>query len=396
MKELSRIAMEVRASTTMAIDSLYKQMKAEGQDVIGFAAGEPDFPTPSHIKEAAFQAIRDNYTRYTPASGALDLKEAICARIKADCGVEYTPNQAVVSSGAKHLVYLALRAIVNPGDEVILPTPAWVSYYELIRMVGGTPVMVSATETEDFKLSPQKLEGAITSKTKAIILNNPSNPTGMVYDAAQLKALADVCVKHDLYIISDEIYCNLIYDGKPFTSVAALSQEIKEHTILINGVSKSYAMTGWRIGYALAQPEIAKLMANFVSHSTGSPCAVSQKAALTALTASQEEVAVMKAAFEERRNYMVERMNAIEGVSCIKPEGAFYVMMNIEKLIGKTIGGVLIRSGEDFATEFLKQGLVALVPGEGFEAPGFVRWSYAASMENIREGLDRLERFLNR
>ncbi len=396
MKELSHIAMGVRASTTMAIDSLYKQMKAEGQDVIGFAAGEPDFPTPSHIKDAAFQAIRDNYTRYTPASGDLDLKTAICARMKVDCGVEYAPNQVVVSSGAKHLVYLALRAIVNPGDEVILPTPAWVSYYELIRMVGGTPVMVSATEDEDFKLSPQKLEGAITSKTKAIILNNPSNPTGMVYDAVQLKALADVCVKHDLYIISDEIYCNLIYDGKPFTSVASLSQEVKEHTILINGVSKSYAMTGWRIGYALAQPEIAKLMSNFVSHSTGSPCAISQKAALTALTASQEAVAVMKAAFEERRNYMVERMNAIEGVSCIKPEGAFYVMMNIEKLIGKTIGGVLIQSGEDFATEFLKQGLVALVPGEGFEAPGFIRWSYAASMENIREGLDRLERFLNR
>lgn len=250
MKELSHIAMGVRASTTMAIDSLYKQMKAEGQDVIGFAAGEPDFPTPSHIKDAAFQAIRDNYTRYTPASGDLDLKTAICARMKVDCGVEYAPNQVVVSSGAKHLVYLALRAIVNPGDEVILPTPAWVSYYELIRMVGGTPVMVSATEDEDFKLSPQKLEGAITSKTKAIILNNPSNPTGMVYDAVQLKALADVCVKHDLYIISDEIYCNLIYDGKPFTSVASLSQEVKEHTILINGVSKSYAMTGWRIGYA--------------------------------------------------------------------------------------------------------------------------------------------------
>ena len=396
MKELSHIAMGVRASTTMAIDSLYKQMKAEGQDVIGFAAGEPDFPTPSHIKDAAFQAIRDNYTRYTPASGDLDLKTAICARMKVDCGVEYAPNQVVVSSGAKHLVYLALRAIVNPGDEVILPTPAWVSYYELIRMVGGTPVMVSATEDEDFKLSPQKLEGAITSKTKAIILNNPSNPTGMVYDAVQLKALADVCVKHDLYIISDEIYCNLIYDGKPFTSVASLSQEVKEHTILINGVSKSYAMTGWRIGYALAPPEIAKLMTNFDRHSTGSPCAISHTAALTALTASQEAVAVMKAAFEERRNYMVERMNAIEGVSCIKPEGAFYVMMNIEKLIGKTIGGVLIQSGEDFATEFLKQGLVALVPGEGFEAPGFIRWSYAASMENIREGLDRLERFLNR
>ena len=394
MKELSRIAVEVRASTTMAIDSLYKQMKAEGQDVIGFAAGEPDFPTPSHIKEAAFQAIRDDYTRYTPASGALDLKEAICARVKADFDVDYTAGQAVVSSGAKHMVYLSLRALVNPGDEVILPTPAWVSYYELIRMVGGIPVTVKATEADGFKISPAGLEAAITPRTKAIILNNPSNPTGMVYDAAQLKALADVYVKHDLYIISDEIYCNLIYDGKPFTSVAALGQEVKERTILINGVSKSYAMTGWRIGYALARPEVAKVMANFVSHSTGSPCAVSQKAALTALTASQEEVAAMKAAFEARRNYMVERINAIDGVSCIKPEGAFYVMMNIKELMGRTIGGTPIQNGNDFATAFLKQGLVAVVPGEGFDAPGFIRWSYAASMENIREGMNRLERFL--
>ncbi|MDD5938371.1 MAG: pyridoxal phosphate-dependent aminotransferase [Clostridiales bacterium] len=379
----------------MAIDSLFKQMKAEGQDVIGFAAGEPDFNTPDDIKEAAFQAIRDNFTRYTPASGTLELKQAVCDRMKADCGLCYEPAQVVISSGAKHLVYLALRALVNPGDEVILPTPAWVSYYELIRMMGGIPVMVPASEAEDFKLSAEKLEAAITDRTKAIILNNPSNPTGMVYDAGQLRALADVCVRHDLYIVADEIYYSLIYDGKPFTSIASLGDEVKERTVLINGVSKSYAMTGWRIGYAMAPTEIAKVMANYVSHSTGSPCAVSQKAALAALTAPQESVADMRKAFEARRNYMVERMNAMDGISCIKPEGAFYVMMNIEKLIGRTIGGTLIQNDSDFAAAFLKQGLVAVVPGEGFGAPNFVRWSYAASMENIKLGMDRLEKFLN-
>lgn len=394
MKELSQIARGVHASTTMAIDAMFKQMKAEGQDVIGFAAGEPDFDTPEHIKEAAIQAIRDNYTRYTPPAGALDLKKAVCARMKADCGVDYAPNQVVVSSGAKHLVYLSLRVLVNPGDEVILPTPAWVSYYELIRMVGAIPVMVPATEEEAFKLSPQKLEKAITSRTKAVILNNPSNPTGMVYNAEQLKALVDVCVRHDLYIISDEIYYSLTYDGTPFTSVASLGEEAKKRTILINGVSKSYAMTGWRIGYALAEPEIAQVMSNYISHSTGSPCSISQKAALEGLTSPQEEVDAMRDAFQARRDYMLERINAMESVSCIRPEGAFYMMLNIKKLLGKTLHGELIQSDEDFATAFLKHGLVAVVPGEGFGAPGFVRWSYASSMENIKEGLDRLERFL--
>lgn len=395
MKELSKIAAGIHDSATMHIDSLYKQMKTDGLDVIGFAAGEPDFPTPDHIKEAAFQAIRDNYTRYTPASGAPELKKAACQRMKEDIGVEYTPNQVVISSGAKHLVYLALRALVNPGDEVILPTPAWVSYYELILMVGGTPVLIETTEEEDFKLIPAALEAAITDKTKAIIFNNPSNPTGMVYDAAQLKALADVCVKHDLYIVADEIYYGLVYDGKPFTSIAALGEEIKKHTILINGVSKSYAMTGWRIGYALAEPNIAKIMANYVSHSTGSPCAISQKAATTALTASQEETKVMREAFQARRDYMVERMNAIEGISCLKPEGAFYVMMNIKSLLGKTISGVKINDDSDFCSAFLEKGLVATVPGSSFSAPGFVRWSYANSMENNQAGLDRLEEFLS-
>ena len=394
LKELSRIASAVQASTTMAIDTLFKQMKADGIDVIGFGAGEPDFNTPEAIKQAGIEAIQNNFTRYTPAAGTVELRQAICDRMKADCGLDYKPGQVVVSSGAKHLVYLALRALVNPGDEVILPAPYWVSYYELIKMVGGVPVVVTATEAEHFKLTAEKLSAAITPKTKAIMLNNPSNPTGMMYSREELEALAAVCTEADIYVISDEIYACLVYDGGEFTSFAALSEDAKERTILINGVSKAYAMTGWRVGYACANDQIAKVMANYVSHSTGSPVAISQKASVAALTGSQEKVETMRQAFEERRNYIVERMNAIPGVSCIKPEGAFYVMMNLEKLIGKTIHGVEITDDDVFADAFLKYGLVAVVPGSGFGAPNFVRWSYATSMDNIKEGLDRLEKFL--
>ena len=394
MKELSRIASAVQASTTMAIDSMFKQMKADGIDVIGFAAGEPDFNTPDEIKEAGIDAIHNNHTRYTPARGTVELRQAVCDRMKADCGVEYAPNQVVVASGAKHAVYIALRAIINPGDEVILPAPYWVSYIELIKIMGGVPVVVTATEEENFKLSADKLAAAITPKTKALILNNPSNPTGMMYSREELEALAAVCTEADIYVISDEIYACLVYDGGEFTSFAALSEDAKERTILINGVSKAYAMTGWRIGYACANDQIAKVMANYVSHSTGSPVAISQKASVAALTGSQEKVETMRQAFEERRNYIVERMNAIPGVSCIKPEGAFYVMMNLEKLIGKTIHGVEITDDDVFADAFLKYGLVAVVPGSGFGAPNFVRWSYATSMDNIKEGLNRLEKFL--
>lgn len=394
MKDLSYIASAVQASSTMAIDALAKQMKADGVDVIGFGAGEPDFNTPDHIKAAAEQALRDNVTRYTPASGTVALKQAICARMKADCGIEYKPSQVVVSSGAKHCVYIALRALVNPGDEVILPAPFWVSYLELIRMVGGVPVVVTAEESADFKMTAEQLQAAITPKTKALILNNPSNPTGMVYSREELEAIAKVCVENDIYVVCDEIYYTLLYDGVSFTSLAALGEEIKERTVLINGVSKAYAMTGWRIGYALASESIAKVMSNFLSHSTGSPCAISQAASVTALSASQETVEVMRQAFEERRDYIVQRMNQIEGVSCIKPEGAFYVMMNIEKLLGRTICGEVINTSDDFSAAFLKHGLVATVPCSGFGAPNFVRWSYATSMDNIRKGLDRLEEFL--
>lgn len=394
MKELSYAASAVQASTTMAIDSLAKQMKADGIDVIGFGAGEPDFNTPDHIKAAAEKAIADNVTRYTPASGTVALKEAICFRMKADCGIDYKPSQVVVSSGAKHCVYIALRALVNPGDEVILPAPFWVSYLELIKMVGGKPVVVTAEEAAGFKMTAAQLEAAITPNTKALILNNPSNPTGMVYSREELETITQVCVKHDIYIIADEIYYSLLYDGVEFTSVAALGEEVKSRTILINGVSKAYAMTGWRIGYALADEKIAKVMSNFLSHSTGSPCAVSQAASQVALSGPQDMVETMRIAFEQRRNYLVKRMNTIDGVSCINPEGAFYVMMNMEKLVGKTLHGEPIRNADDFSSAFLKHGLVATVPCTGFGAPTFVRWSYATSIENIRKGLDRLEEFL--
>ena len=394
LKELSCLASQVQASSTMAIDALAKQMKADGVDVIGFGAGEPDFNTPEHIKAAAIQAITGNVTRYTPASGTVELKKAVCARMKADCGVDYKPAQVVVSSGAKHCVYIALRALVNPGDEVILPAPFWVSYLELIKMVGAQPVVVTAQESAGFKMSAQQLRDAITPKTKALILNNPSNPTGMVYSREELEAIAQVCLEHDVYIIADEIYYSLLYDGVKFTSVASLGEEVRKHTILINGVSKAYAMTGWRIGYALADEAVAKVMGNYLSHSTGSPCAISQAASVAALNGPQDEVETMRQAFEARRDYIVERMNRIPGVSCIKPEGAFYVMMNIEQLLGKTICGETIHTCDDFSSAFLKHGLVATVPCSGFGAPNFVRWSYATSMENIQKGLDRLEQFL--
>lgn len=394
MKELAQIASAVQVSSTMAIDSLAKQMKADGIDVIGFGAGEPDFNTPGHIKEAAERAIRENVTRYTPASGTVALKQAVCRRMKEDCGLEYGPSQVVVSSGAKHCVYIALRAVVDPGDEVVLPAPFWVSYLELIKMVGGVPVVVTAGESAGFKVTAEQLAAAITPRTKALILNNPGNPTGMVYSKEELEAIAKVCVERDIYVISDEIYCGLLYDGVRCASFASLGEDVKERTIIVNGVSKSYAMTGWRIGYTLSSEKIARVLANFLSHSTGSPSSVSQAAAVAALDGPQKCVETMRQAFETRRNYIVERVNAMDGVSCIKPEGAFYIMMNVEKQLGRTIHGEAIESSDDFSAALLRHGLVATVPCGSFGAPGFVRWSYATGMENIRKGMDRLEEFL--
>ena len=394
MKPVSKIAEAVRASTTLAVDSLAKQMKADGLDVVGFGTGEPDFNTPDNINMAGIRAICDGKTKYTPAAGIIPLRKAIAQRLKEDCGVDYDYTQIVVASGAKHSVYIALAAITNPGDEIIIPAPFWVSYYEMVRMVGGTPVIVEAGEEQNFKITAEQLEAAITDKTKCLMLNNPSNPTGMIYSKDELSAIGEVCVKHDLYILADEIYYQLIYDGIEFTSIASLGEDVKERTLLINGVSKSYAMTGWRVGYCAANKTLAKIMSNFLSHSTGAPSTISQWASVEALTGPQEGIEAMRLAFLERRDYIVKRINSIPVVSCIVPNGAFYVMMNIEKLVGKTLGGKLIENDDDFAVALLEKALVAVVPCSGFGMKNFVRWSYAASMENIEKGLDRLEKFV--
>lgn len=394
VKALSKIAEGVHASTTLAVDSLAKQMKEDGYDVIRFGTGEPDFNTPDNINMAAIAAICDGKTKYTPAAGIPALRKAIAKQLQDDCGLSYDYTQIVVASGAKHSVYIALAAITNPGDEIIIPAPFWVSYYEMVKMTGGVPVIVTAGEESGFKVTASQIEAAITDKTKCLMLNNPSNPTGMIYSKDELKSIAEVCVKHDLYILADEIYYKLIYDGIEFTSIASLGDEVKERCLLINGVSKSYAMTGWRIGYCAANKQLAKIMSNYLSHSTGAPSTISQWAAVEAINGPQQSCEEMRKAFEERRDYIVQRMNSIPGVSCIKPNGAFYVMMNIEKLIGRTLGGKLITNDDDFAVAFLESAYVATVPCSGFGMKNFIRWSYAASMDNIKEALDRLEKFL--
>jgi len=388
------MASAVQASTTLAIDSLAKKLKSEGADIVGFGAGEPDFQTPDNIRAAGIRAIEKGLTKYTPAAGTESLRRAVCKCFKEDFDLDYDFSQVVVASGAKHNVYIALAAITNPGDEIILPAPYWVTYYEAIRMTGGVPVVIYADESAKFKITAAQLESAITDKTKALILNNPSNPTGMLYSREELTEIAEVCKKHDIYVISDEIYYKLVYDGKEFVSFASLSEDAKERTIIINGVSKSYAMTGWRIGYALANKQIAKVMANFVSHSTSAPSTISQYAAEEALLGDQSSVEEMRKVFEQRRNHIVKRINSLEYVSCLNPDGAFYVMMNVEKLVGKTVAGTLIKDGDDFAMALLEKAGVAVVPCSGFGAPNYVRMTYAASMEDIDKGIDRLENFL--
>ncbi|MBE7051481.1 MAG: pyridoxal phosphate-dependent aminotransferase [Ruminococcaceae bacterium] len=392
--EFSKKFESIAPSPTLAIDAKFKQMKADGLNVVGFGAGEPDFDTPDHIKQAAIAAIMSGKTKYTPASGTMELKKAICEKFKRDNGLDYEPANIVVSNGAKHSLINAFGAILNPGDEVIIPAPFWVSYPEMVKYNDGVPVIIHTTEENKFKFSPKQFEEAITPKTKAVVLNSPSNPTGTVYSAEELKAIADVAVAHGIYVISDEIYEHLIYGNASHTSIASFGDDIKDLTIIINGVSKTYAMTGWRIGFTASSAKIAKMMSNVQSHTTSNPNSIAQEATIAALNGPKEGLEEMIKAFDERRKYMVERINAIDGVSCLEPEGAFYVMMNIEKLIGKTICGKVINNADDFSEVFLTEQLVAVVSGVGFDAPNFVRWSYATSKENICEGIDRLEKLL--
>ncbi len=393
MKCTSKVASGIAPSATLAISALAKEMKANGIDVIGFGAGEPDFPTPTNIKVAAIKAIVEDKSHYTPSSGILPLKEAICDYLDKSFSLKYKPSQICVSSGAKHVIYLVLQVLLNPGDEVILPAPYWVTYAEAIKMAGGVPVIIETTEESRFKLSPEQLKAACTEKTKCIIMTNPSNPTGMLYSPDEVRALSKVISEEDLYVIDDEIYAFLTYSGD-FLSFASVSEDMKERTIVVNGVSKTWAMTGWRIGFCAANAEISKALSNFTSHSTGNPSNAAQYAAVEAYAGEQLSAIMMRDEFIKRRRYFVDRVNAMDDVSCLEPDGAFYIFMNVKKTFGKTLSGVKIESSADFCKALLEKGLVATVPGNAFGADGYVRWSYATSMENIKEGLDRLEMFL--
>ena len=390
---ISEKAKKIKASTTLAIDSKFKEMKAKGEDVVGFGAGEPDFNTPDYIIDAAIKAMNDGKTKYTPAAGTVSLRTEICNKLKNENNLDYSFNQIVVSNGAKHSLVNVFQTILNPGDEVIVPAPFWVSYPEMIKIADGVPVILYTKEENNFKFTRDELLSAITDKTRAVVLNSPSNPTGMVYTKEELEEIAKVAVEKNIYVVSDEIYEHLIYEGK-HVSIAELGDDIKNLTIIINGVSKTYAMTGWRIGYTASNIEIAKAMANLQSHATSNPNSIAQAATEAALTGGYDEINKMKAAFKERRDYMTKRINSIDGVSCKVPNGAFYVLMNISKLKGRTIGGEMINSSDDFAGVFLNKAGVAIVPCSGFGADDYVRWSYATSMENIKEGLDRLEKLL--
>lgn len=395
MKPLSKIATGIKPSATMAVNTRVMQLKAEGVDVLAFGGGEPDFVADEPVLQAGIRAISEGQTKYTPAAGTVELRSAVAGRLEADLGLRYEPNQIVVTSGGKHAIYVALCTLLDPGDEVILPAPYWVSYYDEIRMTDAVPVSVYCPEENGFKLLPEQLETAITDRTKLLILNNPNNPTGALYTREELLALGEVCREHDIYVLSDEMYSKIVYDGREFVSFPTISEDAYRRTILINGASKAYAMTGWRIGYAAAPANIAKIMSDYLSQSTGCPCAVSQAAALAAFSGSQDYVETMRKAYEKRCHYLVDRIRAMDGLDCSMPHGAFYLLIRVDAFYGKTLGGRRITADGDFAIALLESAHVAVTPGTAFEAPGYVRWCYAASMEELKEGLDRLEAFIS-
>lgn len=391
---LSSRVRTISPSPTMAVDAKSKQMLAEGIDVVNFGVGEPDFETPAHIKAAGIKAIETGFTRYVPASGTLELRKAICEKLKRDNGLEYTPEQIVVSCGAKQSLFNTYQAILEPGDEVILQAPYWVSYPEMIKLAGGVPVVVQTDAASDFKMTPEQIRAALTPRTVAINLNSPSNPTGAVYTRAELQAIADLAVEKDLIIVTDEMYEKLIYGGAEHVSIASLGPEIKKRTITINGHSKAYAMTGWRVGYTASELDVAKAMANLQSHSSSGTSSISQKAAFAALQASEETVEAMRQEFDRRRQYVVDRMQKMPGISCPTPLGAFYVFPSMAGLIGKRLRGTEIRTADDFANLVLDHAHVGLVSGTGFGNPQCFRISYATSMERLQTGLDRIEALL--
>ncbi|MBY0756167.1 pyridoxal phosphate-dependent aminotransferase [Clostridium sardiniense] len=394
--KLSNRAMNISPSITLAITAKAKELKNSGVDVISFGVGEPDFNTPSNIIEEAHKAMVEGKTKYTEVAGVKDLREEICRKLKKDNNLDYSIDQIIVSNGAKQCLANAFMAILNEGDEVVVPRPYWVSYPELIKLAGGVPVYADSREEENFKYTIKALEAKVTDKTKAIIINSPNNPTGTIYRKEELLELAKFCEDHDIIIISDEIYEKLIYDGEEHISIASLTKYSYENTIVINGLSKSSAMTGWRIGYAAARKEIVKLMTSIQSHMTSNINSMSQYAAVEALRNSEESLKAMVKEFNKRRLYMIERLNHIKDIKYIVPKGAFYVMIDVSNFYGKKINGTLIQDSLSFSKELLEEEKVAVVPGIGFGVDNYIRLSYATSKGNIEEGINRIEKFLQK
>jgi aspartate aminotransferase len=396
MSILSNRAKSLKPSPTLAINAKAKSMQSQGIHVISFGAGEPDFDTPENIKQAAKKALDEGFTKYTPVGGIDELKDAIIKKFQSDSGLSYKRSEIIVSCGGKHSFYNLAQAIFDQGDEVIIPAPYWVSYPPMVSLAGGTPVIVETIEKNEFKITPEDLKKAITPRTKALILNSPSNPTGSAYTKKELGKIAEIAISNNFFVISDEIYEKIVYDGFEFVSIASLNDEIRKRTIIVHGVAKTYAMTGWRIGYTAGSEEIISAMNNIQSQSTSNPTSIAQKASVEALIGPQDEVRKMVNAFGQRRNYIVDRLNKMPGVSCYKPVGAFYVFPNFSSYYGKSCEGKRISNSTALADFFLDVARVAVVPGIEFGADPFERLSYATSLEDIREGLDRIEEAISK
>ncbi|UOQ47604.1 pyridoxal phosphate-dependent aminotransferase [Gracilibacillus caseinilyticus] len=388
--DLANRVQTLTPSSTLAITAKAKELKQAGHDVIGLGAGEPDFNTPEHILDAASKSMYDGFTKYTPSGGTVELKKAIQQKMQDDQGLAYDLDQIIVTIGAKHGLYTLFQVLLNKGDEVIVPAPYWVSYPEQIKLAEGKPVFVDAKEENEFKLTPEQLEHAITDKTKAVIINSPSNPTGAMYDKEELEALGEVCLKHNILIVSDEIYEKLTYTSTKHVSIAELSPQLKEQTVVINGVSKSHSMTGWRIGYAVGNKSIIKAMTNLASHSTSNPTSIAQVAAEAAYTGDQQPVNIMREAFADRLEKLYDWLVAIPGIDCVKPKGAFYLFPNVKEAV--EMNG--FETVDEWVTALLEEEKVALVPGTGFGAPDNVRLSYAISLEQLEEAANRIKRFV--
>jgi aspartate aminotransferase len=387
---ISQRAQRTSPSPTLAITAKARKMREEGIDVLSFGAGEPDFDTPEFIKEAAVTALREGFTKYTPTAGIEPLRKAICDKLWRDNGLKYEPNQIIVTCGGKHALYNTFQVICDPGDEVIIPAPYWVSYPEMVKLADGVPVFVYADETTGFVPTIDAIREKISARTRAIVVNSPCNPTGAVFPRQTLKEIAALALRHDLYIISDEIYEKMVYDGHEHCSIASLGEEVKKRTILVNGMSKAYSMTGWRIGYAAAERELIAAMTRIQDQSTSNPTSIAQRAALAALQAPEDTVKQMVDAFAERRRAIVDGLNRIPGFRCAEPGGAFYAFPNVSALYGKRWGDRVINNSDAFAEYLLEVARVAVVPGSGFGADENIRLSYACSLDTIRNGLARI------